>query len=135
MPKAISPKAAPRWRPAPDELKQVFEKAIQAFPDAEPRKVFGYPAAVINGHMFSGLHQDDMILRLADDDRTQLLKRAGARVFEPMPGRPMREYVVVPPSIRDSKTQLKNWLGKALAYTRSLPAKAPKTRNARAKKA
>ena len=127
MPKATSPKAMPKWRPAPDELKQVFEKAIQSFPEAEPRKVFGYPAVVINGHMFAGLHQEDMILRLGEVDRAQLLKRPGAKLFEPMPGRPMREYVVVPPAILKSAPQLNNWLEKALTYTRSLPPKAPKT--------
>jgi TfoX/Sxy family transcriptional regulator of competence genes len=125
----------PKWRPAPDELKQVFEKAIQSFPEAEPRKVFGYPAAVINGHMFAGLHQEDMILRLGEVDRAQLLKRPGAKLFEPMPGRPMREYVVVPPAILKSAPQLNNWLEKALTYTRSLPPKAPKTSKLRAAKA
>ena len=135
MPKATSPKAMPKWRPAPEALKQVFEKAIQSFPEAEPRKVFGYPAAVINGHMFAGLHQEDLILRLSEADRAKLLKRPGAKLFEPMPGRPMREYVVVPPSILDSETQLNIWLEKALTYTRSLPPKAPKIRKPRAAKA
>ena len=135
MPKAASPKSTPKWRPAPEALKQVFEKAIQSFPEAEPRNVFGYPAAVVNGHMFAGLHQEDMILRLGEADRAQLLKRPGAKLFEPMPGRPMREYVVVPPPILKSATQLSNWLEKALTYTRSLPRKAPKTRKPRAAKA
>ncbi len=135
MPKATSPKAMPKWRPAPDQLKQVFEKAIQSFPEAEPRKVFGYPAAVVNGHMFAGLHQEDMILRLGEADRAQLLKCPGAKLFEPMPGRPMREYVVVPPAILKSATQLNDWIEKALSYTRSLPPKAPKTSKPRAAKA
>ena len=135
MPKAPSLKSAPKWRPAPEALKQVFEKAIQSFPEAEPRKVFGYPAAVVNGHMFAGLHQEDMILRLGEADRAQLLKRPGARLFEPMPGRPMREYVVVPPPVLNSSAQLNTWIGKALSYTRSLPPKAPKTRKPHAAKA
>lgn len=135
MPKIPSPRAMPKWRPAPDKLKQVFEKAIQSFPEAEPRKVFGYPAAVVNGHMFAGLHQEDLILRLSEADRANLLKCPGAKLFEPMPGRPMREYVVVPPSLLDSETLLNTWLEKALTYTRSLPPKAPKTRKPRAVKA
>jgi TfoX/Sxy family transcriptional regulator of competence genes len=85
--------------------------------------------------MFAGLHQEDMILRLGEADRAQLLKRPGAKLFEPMPGRPMREYVVVPPPLLDSETQLNTWLEKALTYTRSLPPKAPKIRKPRAAKA
>ncbi len=135
MPKTTSPRAMPKWRPAPDKLKQVFEKAIQSFPETEPRNVFGYPAAVVNGHMFAGLHQEDMILRQGEVDRAQLLKRPGAKLFEPMPGRPMREYVVVPSPILKSATQLNNWLEKALTYTRSLPPKVPKTSKRRAAKA
>src|SRR3990172_802017 len=102
MPKIPSPRPMSKWRPVPDKLKQVFEKAIQSFPEAEPRKVFGYPAAVVNGHMFAGLHQADLILRLSEADRANLLKCPGAKLFEPMPGRPMREYVVVPPAILKS---------------------------------
>jgi hypothetical protein len=47
----------------------------------------------------------------------------------------MREYVVVPPPILKSATQLNKWLEKALTYTRSLPPKAPKTSKPSAVKA
>ena len=122
----------PKWHAAPDELVRLFESTLRSVPEAQPRKVFGYPAAFINGQMFAGLHQDNLILRLPDDDRKSFLQHTGAKVFEPMPGRPMREYVVVPPPMLKSKAQLKTWFGKALAYAKSLP---PKTSKPRSKKA
>src|SRR5437867_1257096 len=102
----------PKWQPAPETLVRRFEKVVQAVPDVQPRKMFGYPAAFINGQMFTGLFQESMILRLPADDRDDLMKHSGAKPFEPMPGRAMKEYVVVPPSIISSDSQLGAWLGK-----------------------
>jgi TfoX/Sxy family transcriptional regulator of competence genes len=125
----------PKWRAAPDEMVRLFESALLSVPEAQTRKVFGYPAAFINGQMFAALHQDNMILRLSEPDREAFLRRKGAGIFEPMPGRPMREYAVVPPSVLKSKPQIKTWLSKAIAYAKSLPPKAPKASKTRSKKA
>ncbi len=119
-----------KWRKPSEELTQLFAK-ITPGPPAIPRKMFGFPAAFINGNMFMGLHQEDMILRLPDDARTALLKTSGARIFEPMPGRPMREYVVVPPALLKDHGRLASWTQKALEYGASLP---PKSKKASEKK-
>jgi len=120
-----------RWRPAPAELIARFDEALSSVPDAERRQMFGYPCSFINGQMFAGLHQENMILRLSQEDRAQFLQIDQARPFEPMPGRTMKEYVVVPPSVLDSKSQLSKWLEKASAYARSLPPKTRKAKSAR----
>jgi TfoX/Sxy family transcriptional regulator of competence genes len=127
MPKATKSKAMPKWHPAPEKLVRVFEKALQSVPEAHMRMTFGYPSATFNGNMFTGLHQDRMILRLSAEDRADLA-RQGAKTFEPMPGRPMREYLVVPESILKSEDELNAWLEKALAYCKSLPPKSAKTK-------
>lgn len=130
MPKLAKSKAMPKWHPAPEKLVRIFDKALQSMPEAQLRKTFGYPSATFNGNMFTGLHQDKMILRLSPEDRADLI-RQGARTFEPMPGRPMQEYVVVPKSLLKSDDQLTAWLEKALEYCMSLP---PKTSKKGAKK-
>ena len=86
----------PSFEKSPPELVARFEAAADRHPDATRRKMFGYPAAFYNGQMFAGLHQDSLILRLGPDDRASFLALPGSRIFEPMAGRPMREYVVVP---------------------------------------
>jgi TfoX/Sxy family transcriptional regulator of competence genes len=105
-----------------------FAAALAAAPGAESRKMFGYPAAFWNGNMFAGLFQHSMILRLSPEDRTSLAGRAGATPFEPMPRRPMREYVVVPPAIVESVGKLQRWVAKAYDYAGSLPPKPPGTK-------
>ena len=101
---------------------------MRGFPGAQVRKMFGYPAAFVNGNMLGGLFQDSMMLRLSADDLATIRDQDGAKPFEPMPGRVMREYIVVPGAILRSKAQLKAWVGRAYAYTSSLPAKASKPR-------
>lgn len=124
-----------KWRQPSEELIATFE-AVTPGPPAVARKMFGFPAAFVNGNMFMGLHQEDMVLRLPEDFRNELLKTSGARIFEPMPGRPMREYVVVPPALLKDRSKLSFWAKKALDYGSSLPPKEKKaaTRKAAAKK-
>jgi len=119
-----------KWRKPSEELIKTFEQVTPG-PPATPRKMFGFPAAFVNGNMFMGLHQEDMILRLPEDARTELLGVAGAHIFEPMPGRPMREYVVVPPALLKDRGKLAEWAERALEYGSSLP---PKSKKASAKK-
>lgn len=132
MKQVSKPKATPKWIPAPEKLIRVFDKAIRSLPEAQVRKTFGYPSATYNGNMFTGLHQDRMILRLSPEDRAEL-HRLGAKTFEPMPGRPMHEYVVVPDAILKSDAQLTAWLSKAFEYCRSLPPKRGQVKSSRVK--
>ncbi len=111
------------WKPASDEWIKAFDAALPH--NVERRKMFGYPAAFVNGNMAAGLHQSGAILRLPETDRQALLK-AGGRTFEPMPGRPMREYIVAPADFLEKRDDLKKWLGRAVKYAGSLPPKAKK---------
>jgi TfoX/Sxy family transcriptional regulator of competence genes len=94
---------------------------VAALPEIEQRKMFGYPAAFVNGHMFAGVFQTSLFVRLAEKHRTELTAKHGATPFAPMPGRVMKEYVVLPPSIVESEAKLTAWLSRALRYVASLP--------------
>ena len=63
------------------------------------------------------------MLRLSEAERTEFLALDGAARFEPMPGRPMREYVTVPQRMLASPDELAAWLEKSYAYAKSLPPK------------
>ena len=94
--------------------------------------MFGYASAFVGGNMFAGLHGARVIVRLPEDERRALLATPGAQIFEPMAGRPMREYVVVPEAIVNDLPALQEWTEKAFAYAAEL---APKEKKApRAKK-
>ena len=119
-----------KWQKSSQWLVDLFESMMPG-PPAVQRKMFGYPAGFVNGNMFMGLFQESMILRLSTGPREEFLKVHDARIFEPMAGRPMREYVSVPqPLMRDTK-ELASWVAKALEYGASLK---PKSSAAKPKK-
>ena len=62
----------PGWSKSSPGLVEVFE-AVFPGPPAIARQMFGYPAGFVNGNMFMGLHQENMVLRLPDGPRAELL--------------------------------------------------------------
>jgi TfoX/Sxy family transcriptional regulator of competence genes len=130
-PKAKAARKMPKFTPAPEKLVALFNTAVATLPGVEPRKMFGYPCVFTNGQMLSGLFQDRLMLRLSDEDRARFLKLPGAKPFEPMPGRVMREYVEVPQDVLESETELERWVKRGLAYAQTLP---PKVKKAKRKK-
>ena len=122
------------WRKAPEALTSLFRAALPDDPRVEHRKMFGYPAAFAGGHLFAGLHQEDLIMRLPAPDRDEAQHELGARPFEPMPGRPMREYVALADAQRLDPARLRTWLARSFAFVQTLPPKAAKRPAATARK-
>ena len=118
------------WRKSPPALIAAFDAALPGDAQVERRKMFGYPAAFAHGHLFTGLHQESLMVRLGETQRAALMK-SGGRPFEPMPGRTMREYVVVPESIVGDRRALAMWLKRGLAYVSSLPPKTARRKSPR----
>ena len=117
-----------KWRRPSDEHVDLFLSLVPDDPDAELRRMFGCPCLFLGGNMFAGIHQEDLFVRLSADDRAALLAVAGARQFEPMPGRPMREYVCVPPAMLADQAALEAWVARALANAHALPPKVKRPR-------
>lgn len=117
----------PTFRKSPPELIARFDELATLTGDADRKQMFGYPSCVLRGNMFMALHEDSLILRLAEPDRAEFLGRYGAELFEPMPGRPMKEYVVVPPALAGS-AEVNDWVRRSWAYAEQLPAKKAKAR-------
>lgn len=84
--------------------------------------MFGYPAGFVNGQLFTGLFAASWHVRLPDAERAELAA-AGGTPLEPMPGRPMREYLVLPPAMAGDPTAAEPWVRRALAYVETLPPK------------
>jgi TfoX/Sxy family transcriptional regulator of competence genes len=113
------------WRKSPPELVALFESVIPHKLGVVAKPMFGYPACFVNGHMFMGLHQEDMVLRLSEADRTAALAVEGTKVFEPMPGRPMKEYVALAPTVLANRDEVRSWVARAFSYGTELPKKTP----------
>ena len=113
------------WRKAPADLVARFHEAVAGLEGVEVRKMFGYPAAFIGGNLTAGLYQESVMVRLPDDERAERIAD-GWSLFEPMPGRPMREYVALPADTAADVEAIRQWVDRAAAHVRTLPPKAPK---------
>ena len=117
-----------KWQKAPADLVALLDRAIQGV-DCEKRQMFGFPACFAAGHMFAGLFEARVFVRLPDQLRASVEKRSGPlRNLEPMPGRPMKEYFVLPESFYSHEAELAALLVQAAARARSLPVKVKKSR-------
>jgi TfoX/Sxy family transcriptional regulator of competence genes len=119
----------PTFEKSPPELVKRFEELAELVPEATKRQMFGYPTCVLDGNMFMGLHEDRFILRLGPEDRAALTKKGGTP-FEPMPGRPMKEYLVVPAALVKTK-RVEPWIARSLEFAHTLPPKAAKAKKAK----
>lgn len=111
------------WKKSPPELISAFENARPDDPAVEARKMFGYPALFTNGRMLAGTYQDKVVVRFGED--RSLAGSKTAKTFEPMPGRPMSGFVVVPEAVVKSPAKLREWIAHANAYAKTLPSKKP----------
>lgn len=109
--------------PKPDEAsKAFFQSIVPDRPDVRVKPMFGNVSAFVNGNMFMGLFGSDLFLRLGEADR-DAVTGGGGGPFEPMPGRPMREYVVLPAAWRDDLERIREWVQRSLDWAARLPPK------------
>jgi len=124
-----------KWRKPPEELIEYFHTLIPDGPGpVEFRPMFGSPCYWCRGNMFTTVHQESIVVRLSDADREVLLQEPDVELFEPMEGRPMREYVVLPPRIADDPEAAREWMARGLAYVATMPPKEKKKRKTRKRK-
>lgn len=95
---------------SPLELIAKFNAVVPG-PPARARNMFGYPCAFVNDNMFMGLFAESMFLRLPTDWLKEL-SQLGGTPFEPMAGRPMAGYGVLPASIISNTMTLSSWVAK-----------------------
>ena len=113
--------------PKPSEqAKAAFQKLVPADPAVTTRPMFGNLSGFVNGNMFCGLFGEDLFVRVSEADQAKIRKQGG-RAFEPMPGRAMTGYVVVPAGWQKKPDATRAFVVTALSWSRALPAKTSKT--------
>jgi TfoX/Sxy family transcriptional regulator of competence genes len=114
----------PKMPKPSQETKDFFASVVPDHPEVSIRPMFGQLSAFVRGNMFMGIFGEDVFVRLPDGERAELT-RAGGGPFEPMAGRPMREYVVLPRTWRDDPDRIREWAARSLDHAEELPAKRP----------
>lgn len=113
-----------------DQAKATFSGLVPDEPAVALRPMFGNLAAFVNGNMFAGLFGEDLFVRLPDSEAAPI-KSKGGRPFEPMPGRAMTGYVIVPATWQKKPESVRGWINRSLEVARAMPAKAKKPAPAR----
>ena len=114
----------PMPRPS-DAAKELFRGLVPQGPGVALKPMFGNLAAFVNGNMFAGLFGEDLFVRLPDDEAAAV-RRDGGRDFEPMAGRAMKGYVLVPDGWRERPEAVAPLVERAMELTSRMPAKASK---------
>lgn len=109
-----------RWKKTPPQFAARLDQAAPKDPTVVRKPMFGYPALFLNGNMFAGTFQDKVVARVPEAARERAIK-AGARQFEPMLGRPMKEDIVIPASDVAKPAALARWIEQARPYGATLP--------------
>ncbi len=112
-----------KWKKPSEKMIEFFDAILPGGSKVERKKMFGCPVGFINGNMFMGLHNDRIILKLGENEREGFIREYNAEIFEPMPGRKMREYVVIPENLLTNISSLKTWCEKSYEYASKLKLK------------
>lgn len=114
------------WKKASQELIELVVSRMEPF-EAQKKSMFGSTVYFANGQMFTGVHEDHIFLRLSETDREDIKASfSDAAQFEPMKGRPMKEYMIVPPKLYEDEALFRQWVERSMGYVKSLPPKASK---------
>lgn len=108
-----------QWQKSSPELIALFDSIVPSEPSVEKRRMFGYPCVFVNGHMFAGLHENRLAVRipaLADQQPFVVL------------GRRMREYAAIEHPLDEQNAKLRAMMQDAFAYATTLPPKAAKVK-------
>jgi len=110
------------FQPSPADVVELFDRVAPRGPDVTRRKMFGFPAAFVNGNLCCGTFKAQIMLRVPGDPAIDdHLAALGARPFSPMPGRPMKGYVAVTPGPEVDDDRLRALLEHSAQATRALP--------------
>lgn len=110
-----------------EEDKKFLASVLPRDPLVRVKPMFGNSSAFVNGNMFAGLYGGDIFVRLPEDERTELLKIKGTSILEPVKGRFMKEYVVLPREWKKEPRKIGAWTARAFEWAGKLPPKDKKS--------
>ncbi|MEE8045566.1 MAG: TfoX/Sxy family protein [Dehalococcoidia bacterium] len=94
------------------------------------KNMFGTSAWFLesNDMMFAGAWGEGIMVRIGEEQTKLLIDSGEADAFDPMGGKPMREYVLLGGERIAEDDDLLNWLDQASEFASTLPPKKAKSR-------
>ena len=105
-----------------ETLAQRVRDALSDQPGITERRMFGGLAFMLHGNMCCCVNQSSLMTRVGPDAYTAALAQPHAGLMD-LTGRPMPGWVLVAPDGLATDAGLSEWIGRATAFTATLPAK------------
>ncbi len=106
-------------------LAEKVRRILIRVPGASERKMFGGIAFMVGDHMCCGVLDRRLVVRAAADDCRKWLSAPHVRPMD-FTGRPLKGFLYVEPKGYAAPGALARWVGRAIAFARSLPPKRPR---------
>lgn len=90
--------------------------------NVEEKKMFGGIALLLNGNVCVGVWKNSLIARVGPEQYPDALKESFVSEFD-ITGRAMSGWVMVAPEGIEDDDQLQEWIGRAMKFVETLPAK------------
>jgi len=118
-----------KWAARDDAFIERIEGLLATAP-VRRKSMFGTSAWFLesNNMMFAGAWGDSIMVRVGSERTATLIESGVAEPFDPMGGKPMREYVLLNADRIAEDDQLLSWLEEASQFAGSLPPKQKKSR-------
>ena len=97
------------------------------------KKMFGGVAWMLGGNMAVGIVKEDLMVRVGPERHDALVREPHARPMD-FTGRPMRGYLFVGAAGCAKPADLARWIGRAMEFVATLPAKAKKVKAGKRRK-
>jgi len=113
-----------------EKLAQRLRKIVGLRSGMTEKKMFGGLAFLFNGHMFCGIINEDLMVRVGAQQYEAALAQPHARPMD-FTGRPLNGYVYVAPTGYQGTSALEQWVQRGMAFVVTLPPKTTPADNAR----
>ena len=105
-----------------EKLADRIKKTIGKNKKVTEKKMFGGLSFLLNGKMFCGVLNGDLVLRISHDKYEDALKKPNVRPMD-FTGRPMKGFIYVNSNGCKSDKDIGKWVKLSYNYVESLPLK------------
>ncbi|MGE0867547.1 MAG: TfoX/Sxy family protein [Kofleriaceae bacterium] len=110
-----------------ENLANRIRRAVGPRTDVTEKKMFGGVAFLLDGKMFCGITNDDLMVRVGPEGYEAALAAPHVRPMD-FTGRPMNGYVFVGPAGSKTEKAIKKWVDRSIAFVATVERGAARSR-------